>query len=468
MVGKYQSGKSSQKKLSIKPLKVKQLPDSFWDSSWSKLQDAVRAVQNKRAVSCSLEELYRTVEDLCYHKLADQVYKKLEEEFDKHIWFTSQKLSGHSTLDSGVFLKHVSDWWMEHKESMILIRSIFLYMDRTYVNGRNDLGVRSLFDLGLQLFCKHLRQHPQIENHTVKGIIQLICKERNGEQVPQGLLRSLVKMFSNLGIYDSALENHVLEDTRTFYRGEGDSLVNTMNVSDFLRHSETRLKQEALRCEQYLEESTKRKIVIVVEQELLQKHMDYLLEKGFAEMMNDIRLEDLTRLFNLCRRVDFLDRLRASFKGYVREVGKSIVQDSERDQDMVDRLLLFKQRVDRVFEESFQKDEAFGGSLREAFEHFINQRENKPAELIAKYIDSKLRGGSKGQTEEELEASLESALVLFRYIQGKDVFEAFYKRDLSKRLLLGKSSSIDAEKSMIGKLKTECGAQFTNKLEGMS
>jgi hypothetical protein len=37
---------------------------------------------------------------------------------------------------------------------------------------------------------------------------------------------------------------------------------------------------------------------------------------------------------------------------------------------------------------------------------------------------------------------------------GKDVFEAFYKRDLAKRLLLGKSASIDAEKSMLSKMKT--------------
>lgn len=52
-------------------------------------------------------------------------------------------------------------------------------------------------------------------------------------------------------------------------------------------------------------------------------------------------------------------------------------------------------------------------------------------------------------------------------MQGKDVFEAFYKKDLAKRLLLGRSASTDAEKNMITKLKTECGSQFTNKLEGM-
>jgi len=38
---------------------------------------------------------------------------------------------------------------------------------------------------------------------------------------------------------------------------------------------------------------------------------------------------------------------------------------------------------------------------------------------------------------------------------------------LAKRLLLNKSASDDLEKNMITKLKTECGCQFTSKLEGM-
>ena len=52
-------------------------------------------------------------------------------------------------------------------------------------------------------------------------------------------------------------------------------------------------------------------------------------------------------------------------------------------------------------------------------------------------------------------------------LQGKDVFEAFYKRILSRRLLMGRSASMDAEKLCISKIKAECGPQFTNQLEGM-
>lgn len=35
------------------------LPEDFEDRTWAKLQDAVIAVQEKRPVACSLEELYR-------------------------------------------------------------------------------------------------------------------------------------------------------------------------------------------------------------------------------------------------------------------------------------------------------------------------------------------------------------------------------------------------------------------------
>ena len=43
--------------------------------------------------------------------------------------------------------------------------------------------------------------------------------------------------------------------------------------------------------------------------------------------------------------------------------------------------------------------------------------QNRPAELIAKFLDEKLRAGNKGTSEEELESILEKVLVLFRFIQ---------------------------------------------------
>mmetsp|Transcript_38109 Transcript_38109/g.83284 ORF Transcript_38109/g.83284 Transcript_38109/m.83284 type:complete len:325 (+) Transcript_38109:3-977(+) len=50
---------------------------------------------------------------------------------------------------------------------------------------------------------------------------------------------------------------------------------------------------------------------------------------------------------------------------------------------------------------------------------------------------------------------------------AKDVFEAFFRKDLAKRLILCKSASMEAEVRMVQLLRDECGAGFTTKLEGM-
>lgn len=48
--------------------------------------------------------------------------------------------------------------------------------------------------------------------------------------------------------------------------------------------------------------------------------------------------------------------------------------------------------------------------------------QNRPAELIAKFLDDKLRAGNKGTSEEELEGTLDKVLVLFRFIQVSTMF----------------------------------------------
>jgi cullin 3 len=62
---------------------------------------------------------------------------------------------------------------------------------------------------------------------------------------------------------------------------------------------------------------------------------------------------------------------------------------------------------------------------------------------------------------------LEKAVVLLRYFKQKDMFERYYKKHLSKRLLTGRSINNDVERQMVAKMKFELGNFFTRKLEGM-
>jgi len=104
--------------------------------------------------------------------------------------------------------------------------------------------------------------------------------------------------------------------------------------------------------------------------------------------------------------------------------------------------------------------------MRESFEDFLNT-DARAASCLSVYVDELLRVGLKGATEDQVTQELDKIIIVFRYLSDKDVFESFYKQHLAKRLLMGRSVSDDAERSMVSLLKAECGYQFTSKLEGM-
>ena len=94
-----------------------------------------------------------------------------------------------------------------------------------------------------------------------------------------------------------------------------------------------------------------------------------------------------------------------------------------------------------------------------------NNDTNVVAEALAKYVDAYLKDAKKQVPESPWASSIISGI--FCYLQAKDVFEAFYKKDLAKRLLWNRIVSMDVERNFVSMLKAECGAGYTAKMEGM-
>lgn len=104
-------------------------------------------------------------------------------------------------------------------------------------------------------------------------------------------------------------------------------------------------------------------------------------------------------------------------------------------------------------------DPIFKKMISSEFEYFLNLNLKSP-EYLSLFIDDKLKKGVKGMTEQDIELVLDKTMVLFRFLQEKDMFERYYKQHLAKRLLLNKSVSDDSEKNMISKLKVCIGFLF--------
>ena len=99
---------------------------------------------------------------------------------------------------------------------------------------------------------------------------------------------------------------------------------------------------------------------------------------------------------------------------YVKKRGSVIVINPEKDKTMVQELLEFKDKLDVIMVVCFSANEQFIVGMKEAFETFVNRRQNKPAELIAKFVDSKLKAGNKEATEDQMERILDKIMVIFR------------------------------------------------------
>ena len=212
------STKGKTLKLKIKPFKRKvKLPVDFTETSWAKLRGAVAAVHGKIAVPTSREELYQLAKDMCVHKLAADLYGKLRGELDVHITSRVAWLAAQGP-DQDVFLKQVEEVWHDHCDTTLTIRSLFLYLDRTYVI--QTPSVRSIWDLGLTIFREEMQRRPEVGQKIVAGILQVVERERRGETVNRPLVKTLVRMFLALGIYSDRLQPQILDATRGFYQDE--------------------------------------------------------------------------------------------------------------------------------------------------------------------------------------------------------------------------------------------------------
>ncbi|KAJ2787111.1 hypothetical protein GGI15_000987 [Coemansia interrupta] len=480
-------GGGPQKKLVVKGLRpVPALPATYKENTLSRLQSAVRAIQTSQPTSQGLEELYRDCESLCLHKFGSEIYEMLQAELES---YTRRQLSeinsqaADSTTNQTV-LGQAQRFWTGYIQQLDLIRCVFLYLDRTYV--LQTANVLSLWAMGLNTVKRYLVE-TDMKSRLIRLVIGEITKERDSKVVDRVTISALVNMFIELGLYVPFFMPGFIESTREYYQRESRRMVRglvpviapdhmqideplsgAMDVPRYLLHVSSRLEQESERIDSYLYADSKTVLLATVRMEMVEKHADLLLSSSFDAMADADMLADLSRLYTLLAAVNRLDSLKKVWASYIKKTGLRLVQAPDLDVNLVTRLLTLKQRLDDILRESFQNNTMLVNALREAFGEFINTRRNKPAQLLAKFIDQRMRTSSKSaSTEDEMDELLDRVLVLFRFIQGKDMFEAYYKRDLAKRLLYNKSASIDTEKSMLQKLKSECGAGFTNRLEGM-
>ncbi|PWY67190.1 cullin-4B [Aspergillus heteromorphus CBS 117.55] len=467
--------------------------DSFLEKVWEQLDAALSAIFNGGKPEISLEQLYKGAENVCRQGNAAALAKRLQDRCREHV---SGKLrdklvaraEGGSNID---ILRTVVDSWSGWQSKLVTVRWIFYYLDQSFLLSSKEFPI--IREMGLLQFRQHIFSDAVLQPKILQGACDLVAADRDEEQsmvADSSLLRNSIELFHSLDIYTSGFEPLFISESKVFFQSWAEREA-AGYLATFAEHSHLLIEREVNRCELFsLNRSTKQKLSELLDRALVSTQEDVLLDQndvlGLLRAGNKISLE---RLYSLLQRKDLGAKLKTAFSCYIIEEGSGIVFDEDKEADMVARLLDFKQQLDDVWINSFHRNEDLGHTLREAFETFMNRGKKsdssggtdnpKTGEMIAKYVDRLLKGGWKlapvhkaddkplADEDAEIDRQLDQVLDLFRFVHGKAVFEAFYKNDLARRLLMGRSASDDAEKSMLSRLKTECGSSFTHNLESM-
>ncbi|KAI9472899.1 Cullin [Zychaea mexicana] len=507
----------SFRRLKIRPAKKPATVDRAqeFDDGFQLLSQAITEIFRKNAKSLSYEVLYRTTYNLTLRQFGERLYHGVKEVVANYLEDTAEEAivpafvntsgeSAGSGADAGAnLLKTVKRVWDDYTTAMDMIQKFLRYLD----DKLPKYNLPHIFDMGLALFRDKVvrsEKYP-IQSQLISAMLTQIQLERHGEVIDRTAVNSAVVMLSELvdpttrdSVYVVDFETKYLETSTAFYQVESQTLASSYDAPEFMRKVERRLEEEYERTTRCLSLTTEPKIRHIVETQLIANNLKTVMEmqhSGLDSMLSADKYGDLSRMYKLFSRVPAgLNEMRTAIKNHIMQLGAEINKTINADLAAsgskstlaartpaekanagsgaqtairwVEQVLALQEKFDRILELAANKDKSFQTAFNEAFESFINENP-KSAEFISLFIDENLKKGLKGKSEDEVDNVLDKTITLFRFLCDKDVFERYYKQHLAKRLLFNRSVSDDAERGMLGKLKRECGYQFTNKLEGM-
>jgi len=347
----------------------------------------------------------------------------------------------------------------------------------------------------------------------IMATVQTIAnQEREGEQIDRDLLRSVVELFLVMGIagvknfkdikavtaqakdieagssvvYEKDFEAPFLVHTRTYYQGKAVEWLSLDTASEYLVKCESSLEADRERVAAYLNRVTEPKLVAVIRDTLVRDRIDKLLRmkgSGAAELLRDDRDEDLGRMYRMFSLVKGgVVEFGKVFREFLKSCGQDIVSKRQEessaraaggkdpgllDVPFVRDLLALYDKYLRLSKEVFRGDAVFMEEFKNSWTHIMNLDAGPVPlpQLLAGYMDNVLRD-SKLAESEQTEAT-DSCSRLTEYLDDKDVFQHYYEKLLSDRLLNDETTSNEVEKGVITSFKQARGAGFTTKMEGM-
>lgn len=415
------------------------------------------------AVTVPEEELYRMVETFCRHGKGAQCWQSLFKECIEPL--TTKCLENIEAISqaglksiTAAFLDEYDMW----RSRILKLQLIYFYLDRSFLlqsgNGGSDILRR----------CQDL------------------VRDRIYAVISQRVETDFASIFANLvrGASDSALLLQQCENVVRELCGESSEqyqrIIKTVAVQSRLYFKLQAEKWQIMSPVQYLQ--------LVVDTQVTEHRriQELIKDSSRVEMIMSALPEEM-----IVPHVQFIRRgVTESFEDelmfpYIRQLSLLSFEGSEQQLRIGD---IFRQWIETVLGptftnidivvQSYHKSSRVTEALADAdlinkapdwvagFRNSMRGKRNL-SEQLAKFSDSLLRKGAKGGDSLKNTADVKTLTFLLSCIPEKDVFEVYYKRYLSKRLLVGRALGLESESELLTILRDEFGPELTESMETM-
>lgn len=483
-----------------------------FDDVWEQLKPYIIDIINLRPITnVQWHHKFSDVYDICVSiptPLSERLYIEVKACIKEHV---KEKRAEIIVVDPDLLIQEYHKMWTVFHQGAIFIHRLFGYLNKQFVKQKRctDLDnfsqyaaflqipdVKEIGCLALEIWKEELVK--TILPQLVKLLLIAIDSDRKGNypqvaNVVSGVINSFVKMEetdfdvvpadggryrtreSMTVFYQECFEKSLLVDTEIYYSGLAQTMLSELSCSQYMEQVIILLEQEEIRAKKYLHESSVEKVISLCQKVMIKAHKEKL-HSVCHDLITNEENKDLRNMYRLLKPIQAgLSVMVKEFEEYVKKKGLEAVSRLTGEnvpQQFVENVLRVYNKFNDMKTVVFMDDGEFSSGLDKALQGVVNSKEcgqsvPKASERLARYTDSLLKKTTKGLSEADLETKLGSAIVIFRYIEDKDIFQKFYSKMLANRLIASTSISMDAEELMINKLKQACGYEFTSKLSRM-
>jgi len=530
----------------------KECGDPWFEAEWARLRSSFGEIvpaTSSSSSSVSREELYRSVEDLCVEGFASDLYDRVA----KTLYASAEEKTKALDVTAGETLLAEVAWaWRRHRRETEAVAAICLYLDRSYALKR-AVGLREAGDLA---FRRALLGEAGLEAALVAKARDVARGKGPPGNTEEAAAKECCDMLSQLDLYAEILEPLILRDARDAYAAEGRRLsfqVSAATTTDLASEAaaysslvSSTLAEADARVDGVLPERTRPFLRAAVEDHLVAPHAARAFARCFEALVDAKRDDVLGDLYAFLRRVAATDVAKKAVKDLAVARAAATLNEGKPGGAVGDLLHLYKRLASlcsaRFRDRRGDDDDDDDGAAEYTETETSSEKKKKKKKKTTKKKETTAADGAapekkswgsavlKDAFEEALNAdaaaskfaetlaayfaqavadakSLDGGMLLFRFSRSKDVFEAFFRRDLADRLLAARSAergssssrspsssslaglglglglggtgpsstkktqegclSLENERAAIALLEKECGASYVSKLEGM-